>query len=66
MSEVKDGKSDIDKDYIITALCEVARRCSICYNIQNGSECIPCKDYYGECTCKPLTPEEIVDGVDDL
>lgn len=49
---------------VIGALCEYHRRCPTCYNIMNGGDCVPCKNYYGECICTPLTPEQIIDGVD--
>jgi len=53
-----------EKDYIITALCEVSNRCSVCYQDIDGANCESCDEYYAECTCKPLTPKQIVDGDD--
>lgn len=45
---------------IITALCDVHNRCSVCYRYSKGGSCTNCNEvYYGDCHCKPLTREEI-------
>ena len=46
----------------ITALCELCRRCPVCYRLMKGSECIGCNGYYAECNCKKLTKMEIING----
>ena len=53
-----------EKDYIITALCEASNRCSVCYGFIDGQDCVKCIEYYSECSCKHLTPEQIVNGED--
>lgn len=47
---------------IIVGLCEISKRCPICYRYMNGGDCGKCKTYYGDCDCKPLTREQIENG----
>ena len=47
---------------IINALCERVSRCTICYNDMKGQNCAACSQYYSECTCTPLTPDQIING----
>ena len=50
----------INLNSIIVALCDISKKCPICYrNLINGSECEGCDGYYCECHCKPLTREQI-------
>lgn len=56
----KDLISDSEK--IIKALCESTGRCTVCYgymDINKRENCARCDEYYCECQCKKLTPEEI-------
>jgi hypothetical protein len=55
-----------EKDRIITALCEVTDRCSVCYReMSTGTDCSGCDEYYSECPCPPLTEEQILNGYEE-
>jgi len=56
-------ESDSSLQEIISALTEYHSRCSICYRHNPGSNCLYCDEYYLACTCLPLTPSQITDGV---
>ena len=56
-------ENKIDYEQTVYALTEYHRRCPKCFwNMQNGSECGNCGDYYAECECTPLTSSEIIEG----
>ena len=46
------------------ALCEYDNRCTVCFRgmAENKSNCSGCNEYYCECNCKELTPDEIRNG----
>ena len=48
---------------IITALSDYHNRCTICYRYSKGNNCEKCNEYYLDCTCTPLTPSQITQGV---
>ena len=47
---------------IITALADYHNRCTVCYRHSKGSNCEKCNEYYLECTCTPLTAQQIAQG----
>lgn len=50
---------------IVVALCERDRRCSTCYrymSVSDRANCGGCEEYYCECNCTPLTPDQILNG----
>lgn len=47
-------------DKILNALCEYHHRCPICFGYMDIMNCKNCKEYYSECTCTPLTPQQIL------
>ena len=53
-----------DLQNVINALCERSNRCTICYNDTDGKNCAKCDEYYSECTCTPLTTDQIINGVE--
>lgn len=50
---------------IICALTEYYRLCPGCYRNMNGDKCTKCQEYYLDCPCTPLTPEQLVEGESD-
>ena len=57
------SKLDSSLREIITALTDYHNRCTICYRHTNGDNCEKCNEYYLDCTCTPLTPSQITQGV---
>ncbi len=50
---------------IIVALCDRDSRCTKCYrymSVTDRSNCGGCEEYYCECNCKALTPDQILNG----
>jgi len=58
------SKLDSSLQEIITALSDYHNRCTICYRYSKGNNCEKCNKYCLECTCQPLTPSQITQGVD--
>jgi len=50
---------------IKVALCEKYDRCTVCYrymSVTDRANCGGCEEYYCECNCTPLTPDQIING----
>lgn len=45
----------------IKSFCEITSRCTVCYRPMEGDTCTECKEYYCECSCRKLTPQEIME-----
>jgi len=58
------NESEYQLQEIITALSDYHERCTICYRHTIGNSCHKCNECYLECTCTPLTPSQIIQGVD--
>jgi len=48
---------------IITSLSDYHDRCTICYRYSEGNNCEKCSTYYLDCSCTPLTPFQITQGI---
>lgn len=58
-----DEKNELEKTLV--ALCERDGRCTVCYrymSVTDRQNCGGCEEYYSECQCKKLTPDQILNG----
>ena len=50
---------------VYSALSEYFEFCPYCFRNMDGGNCFGCRTYYGDCDCKPLSPEQIREGLVD-
>jgi len=62
---IKANKEKEQLQKILVALCEFDRRCTVCYrytSMTDKANCGGCEEYYCECECTPMTPDQIING----